>query len=142
MVRIVEEAFPTEVIAHRIEKDGLPGRDNQALTKDLVRFFSNNPEFRLSDNINVYLAKNRKAKLAGVQDETGLEEELKGIQRIFKLTPRFDEMKVLLADDLHSALSVTRMGQTAFARKYSAKIGQARVKRLYAKAHHTAAMAL
>ncbi len=142
MARIIEEAFPTEVIAHRIEKDGLPGKDNQALTKDLINFFSNNPDLKLSDNVDIYLAKNRKAKLSGVKDETGVVEELKGIQRVFKLTPRYEEMKVLLADDLRSAQSITRMGQTAFTRKYSAKFGQAGAKRLYAKAHHTAAMAL
>ncbi len=65
------------------------------------------------------------------------------MERLFKLTPSHDRMKVLLADGLNSAQSVARMGRAAFVKKYSGKLGGKRAaKTLYARASYQMAMAL
>lgn len=45
------------------------------------------------------------------------------MQRVFKLAPTFEAADALLADDLHSAQKIYRMGQTEFVRRYSGQPG-------------------
>lgn len=149
MTRIIEDAFPTAVIAHRMEADNSTDAPFKAEVKgDLLKFFSNNPDFEFgSTNIEKYLRENAETALAGITDKEGLKQRLKSMQRLLKviprLTPRYDAIKVLLIDGIHSAQSIARMSRGAFIRKYSDKLdGQTRAKTLYAKAHQTAAMAL
>jgi hypothetical protein len=45
--------------------------------------------------------------------------ELKAIQRVFKLAPTFEATDALLADNLHSAQQIYRLGETEFVRRYA-----------------------
>ena len=45
------------------------------------------------------------------------------MQRVFKLAPTFEATDALLADDLHSAQQVYRMGETEFVRRYADRPG-------------------
>ena len=45
------------------------------------------------------------------------------MQRVFKLAPTFEATDTLLADDLHSAQKIYRMGETEFVRRYADRPG-------------------
>src|SRR5581483_5261938 len=52
--------------------------------------------------------------------------ELKAVQRVFKLAPTFEATDALLADNLHSAQQIYRLGKSEFIRRYSDKAGLTR----------------
>ncbi|MBW2740659.1 MAG: hypothetical protein JRE64_17860, partial [Deltaproteobacteria bacterium] len=94
IVRMVEDAFPTAVTIHKINLDeDIPGK------ADLLQFFVNSSEFEFgSMPIDQYLNENTSA-LAGIDDQTGLIRQLKSLDRLFRICPRFDRyeaMKVLM----------------------------------------------
>ncbi|HFE37714.1 MAG TPA: hypothetical protein ENK06_04735, partial [Gammaproteobacteria bacterium] len=53
--------------------------------------------------------------------------ELKAIQRVMKLSPTFESTDVLLADKLHSAQQIYRIGKSEFVRRYADKPGFTKV---------------
>jgi len=138
LTHAIEKAFPTAVIADRISRDSLPGKD------DLVAFFANNPEFDLvRSHVETYLSEKGKAALAGVADKDAMTKQLKSLQRVHHVTPRYEEMRSLLADGLNSAQSITRIGQTNFVTQYAQSLGgERRAQAVYGNAQRVAAMAL
>jgi hypothetical protein len=118
----VASAFPTAVIAHRIEADEVPHK------VDLLRFFAGNPDFELASiPIQRYLARNPETALAGVVDKEGLTRQLQSMERVFKLTPDYAEMRVLLEDGVDSAHRIVGMGQELFVAEYSGKLNGEKV---------------
>ena len=49
--------------------------------------------------------------------------EVKAVQRVFKLAPTFEATDALLADDLHSAQQIYRLGESEFVRRYAGRPG-------------------
>ncbi|HYS49661.1 MAG TPA: peptidoglycan-binding protein, partial [Xanthobacteraceae bacterium] len=49
--------------------------------------------------------------------------ELKAVQRVFKVAPTYAAADALLADGVHSAQMIYRMGQSTFVKRYAAKSG-------------------
>ncbi len=138
MTRAIEASFPTAVIAHRIEQDRFQVDDD--VKPDLLAFFSQNPEFEFGNQyVSAYLAEK------GIKDKPVLEKQLLNMERVFKLTPRSSEMSLLLVEGFHSAQGITRLGRSAFVKKYSSidkNGGEARGEVIYANAEQNAAMAL
>ncbi|PTQ98229.1 virulence plasmid A protein [Mucilaginibacter yixingensis] len=73
-------------------------------------------------------------------------QQLRALQRLYKLTPDYAKAKQLHSDGLHSAYQVVGMGQKQFVKKYTANntFGEQEAAALYQKAAnvHTAAMHL
>jgi hypothetical protein len=136
LARIVEDSVPSAVIAARLPGSDAPDRDH------LVAFLSKNPTFDFGSTlIDKYLWDNNDA-FATEADRAATLTALKSYQRIFRLTPRFEEMNVLLRDGVHSALQITRIGASAFATKYARSLGGVeRANLIYNRAAQTAAMA-
>lgn len=134
----VTSAFPTAVIAHKLEADELPHKD------DLLQFFAANPDFELASMpIQRYIAQNPQTALAGVSNKDGVTRQLQSMERVFKLAPEYDHMRVLLADGLDSAYGVATMGSEAFVAGYSEKLNSEDVAiDIYNDATHIAATAL
>lgn len=117
LMRTLAVAFPTTVIATRLAADRVPQHH------DLDRFFANSPEFELGrDHVDAYLEQHPTA-LRGVEDAAQLRRRLKGVQRVFKLTPRYDEMRVLLAAGLDSARGVARVDKAQFVATHGNALG-------------------
>lgn len=142
--QMIEEAFPTSAIAARLEKDNKDDSPFTQMKADLGTFFSNSPTFDFHKTvIDEYLSKNRDTALVGVTDEEALTRQLKKMQRVFKLTPRYEEMRALLADGLHSAQAITRLGRGAFVENYAELFGtRQQADLVYAKAESIHDMAL
>ena len=91
----------------------------------------------------MYLSTDRTAKLEGVQNPTALVAELRNMQRLFNVTPRYAEIRSLRKDDLHSAFSMVKVGERRFVEKYSAALGgEAAALENYRKAKQTHATAM
>ena len=148
IVETIEDAFPTAVVADRAGREDLPGNEN------LVRFFDNSlfnnnqssdcPRFDFNTtNIDCYLSDYAEVVLAGVSGPKELGKQLKNMQRVFKIAPRYSEMRVLLADGLHSARSIVNMGQSNFVRLYGDALGSpGQATQIYNKAEHISAMSM
>jgi hypothetical protein len=79
--RSLETAFPTTVIAKKIQKEDVPHRD------DLLQFFSNNPFFELSAiPVTHFLKQSGENVFTGVKDPQSTIVQLKKMERIFKFT--------------------------------------------------------
>ncbi len=140
----MERVLPTPVIAGRLEKDVSDDSPFKPVRADLRTFFSNNAfyEFRKTP-IDVYLGEGRDEKLENVTDPVALIAELKNMQRIFNIAPRYEEIRSLRADDLHSAMSMVKVGQRKFIEKYAASLGGAdKAGEAYRKAEQVNATAL
>jgi len=137
LTRMMEDAFPTTAIAARIGKSNIAGK------ADLTTFFSRNPSFDLGrTHIETYISTNPGA-LDQITDKTALTGQLRGLQRINRMTPYFTEMKALYDDGLTSARAVTGMSQETFALKYSDQLGgPARAAAVYENALQIKASAL
>lgn len=138
LAQTIEQAYPTAVIANRVARDNVPNK------QDLVKFFENNPEFGFGkDHVDVYISANKEKALSGVEDTEGVTRQLKGMQRVFKLTPKYNEMRAILADGLDSSHGIVTMGKAAFMEKYREALGGVdRAEEIYRSAEHISANAL
>ncbi|ODA39374.1 neuraminidase-like domain-containing protein [Desulfosporosinus sp. BG] len=142
----VEDAFPTAVVAYRVGNDDVPEN------KDLNRFFNNSifnndgtsgcPEFDFeTTHIDRYLSEHHEVLLTDVTEPDDLKSRLKSMQRVFKITPRYVEMRVLLTDGLDSAQSIVSMGQSNFKQRYVELLGSSeKAELVYDQAEQVSAM--
>jgi hypothetical protein len=127
-------AYPTVAFSARLQKDAhSPFRAGQAV----AAFLDANPGFEIHlTNIDAYAQK--KPMTAEIRST------LLVAQRLAKIDPFYTTMSTLIADGIHSAGQIYKMGRSQFLKKYSANtaIGSTLAARLYAKAEQTYAMAL
>jgi hypothetical protein len=138
MARFIEDAFPTPVIAHHIEQENRP---EQA---DLVQFFRTNQAFEFRKiSVDAYLERHGSSALTGLQNPAAATRTLKGMQRLFKVTPRYSELRMLQDAGLASAHDITSLGKKTFAELYGGTLGGTeRALELYNRACQTEAMAM
>ncbi|RPJ61520.1 MAG: hypothetical protein EHM23_06595, partial [Acidobacteria bacterium] len=123
--RRFRDAFPTAAFAGGLERalhnGGAHGvRDPESLARIIER----HPEFDLlSTPVDEFLSKGIRPELHSLARDESLRLELKAVQRVFKLTPTFDTTDTLLADGLHSAQMVYRLGESEFVRRYANRPG-------------------
>jgi Tc toxin complex TcA C-terminal TcB-binding domain/Neuraminidase-like domain/Salmonella virulence plasmid 28.1kDa A protein/Putative peptidoglycan binding domain len=144
LTRILEDAFPTAALAGKIAANiTAPARN------DFIQFFRNVHVYQDDSDFNLgttylpkYLADNADRVFEGVSDRQQLTDQLMGTQRLFRLTPRYQEIQPLQASGLHSAQGIVRIGQTAFVQRFSPQIGEDQAKAIYARAHQVTATML
>lgn len=144
IAQTIEAAFPTAVVIYRIQQT------NQPEETDLVNFFSNYlqhpnlPEFDFAaTQIDRYLDDHGDTVLAGVSDRTHFTQQLKTWQRLFKITPHYSTMRMLLVDGIHSAQSIVQLGPSAFLQRYRDRLGgQTATEQLFDQAEQISGMAL
>ena len=142
----MEKALPTPMIAARADQDTAVDNPFLPVKTDLKTFFNNTVnrdyEFRKTP-IDIYLSTDRATKLTGVANPNALVAELKNIQRLFNITPRYAEIRSFRKDDLHSAMSMVKLGERRFTEKYSTALGGPETAlATYRKARQTHATAL
>src|SRR5262249_16800823 len=123
MTRMVADAFPTEVIAHRFQKDTTPQRS------DLKTFFGNilkqDTGFQVRQSAIEKFVADNPAAVDGVAHPATLVSQLKAVQRVSRLTPQAEYTKPLLDLHLHSASAITRLGASAFVAKVDGHLDSA-----------------
>ena len=113
LAQTIEKTLPTAVFAKKLNLKGLPQVSDE-LKRDLVKFFDDNPEFELGKS---FIGKHFTGDLS--PQKRAVKDQLKKIQRLFKLTPRFEEIRHLAEHGFDSALSITRMGRRKFVNLHS-----------------------
>jgi hypothetical protein len=107
----VESAVPTAVFAARFKRQGIPG--TEPIYEGLRNFFDSHPEFDLgSTYIEKYFAD--QTSLRDLPNRGEVIDQLKRIQRVFRLAPRFGEVRALLGVGIHSAQQIAFMGRDRF----------------------------
>lgn len=123
--RQFREAFPTTAFAGGLERalqNG--GAHGLRHAKALGEFLERYENFELLNTpVDDFLKKNIDLDFQKLAKNESFRLEVKAVQRVFKLAPTFEATDALLADDLHSAQKVYRMGETQFVRRYAGRNG-------------------
>lgn len=141
LAAIVEDAFPTAVLAARLaadDGDGITGRD------DLLTFFERNPDFDLTrTKVRDYLREHPDAAFDGVADEALLRRNLQSFRRLAAVAPRhgrYEVVQPLLGAGLASAHAIARRPATSLALLQDA-VGEAQAHAVVNRASHRSAAA-
>lgn len=120
MERTFREAFPTAAFTGGLERApragstkafGDPGK--------LAGFLHSHEDFDLLRSpVDEYFTKHVPPRDALAKD-AAFRTRLKAVQRVFKLAPTHAATEALLADNLHSAQMIYRMGESAFVKRYT-----------------------
>jgi hypothetical protein len=119
--RQFREAFPTTAFAGGLER-ALRNGGSHGLRKaeELGRFLDRHENFELlTTPVDEFLNKSAGADFAALATDDAFRQEVKAVQRVFKLAPNFEATDALLADDLHSAQKIYRLGESEFVRRYA-----------------------
>jgi len=113
--RILEQTYPTESLAVKIEAD-----ENSNL-KLFSTFVSNNPGFQIGEtNIDTFLEENEGA-LSGIENPEQFTIGLKKLQLQYMLSPGFDRyesIKILQKIDIGSSVDIVDKGWEKFSSQY------------------------
>ena len=139
IVRKMERTFPTAAFSAQLARESKVLKNQEPI----INFFNKFEDFDLvNSNVDLFL----KEKKVPVQEGNVIKEELKSMQRIFKLAPQYKVTKALLSKNIHSAQSIARIGETRFIKEVApnAGISSKEAKEIFAKANrvNTAAMLL
>ncbi len=123
--REFREAFPTTAFAGGLSRAlGNGGVRGIRHAEALGRIIERHPEFSLLRTpVDDFLSKRISAEFEGLAEDKTFRLELKAVQRVFKLAPTFEAADALLADGLHSAQMIYRLGETQFVRRYANRAG-------------------
>jgi hypothetical protein len=123
--RQFREAFPTTAFAGGLARalnDG--GARGLRHAEALNQFLDRHQNFELLNTpVDDFLKNHAHPDMESLAQNEDFKLEVKAVQRVFKLAPTFAATDALLADDMHSAQQVYRMGETEFVRQYSGRGG-------------------
>ncbi|AGP39917.1 hypothetical protein SCE1572_38745 [Sorangium cellulosum So0157-2] len=112
--RALEVAFPSKAVASAIAVVG---------ASELPTFFNNNPSFQLGKTRAGHFIASNPGAFAGLSNPAAAKAELKAIERLYKLTPKYEEAKLLLDGGLKSAREIARRGRLRFGAEFGAALG-------------------
>ena len=117
LVRKMEKEYPTVAFSAQLSRENKAIFKNQDAIND---FFAKYADFDLQHtNIDLFL---KTKKLAAKKNEA-IREELKSIQRVFKLVPHYGKINALRKLNIHSAQSIAAIGETRFVKEIASKAG-------------------
>ena len=136
MANIVEDVFPSAVVANRLS------RENRPAGQGVVTFLNRNQAFNIRYTpVDHYIATHPDA-FAGVEDREPVTRQLRAMQRVYHVAPRYAAMRALLDAGFDSAHAITRQSKNVFLQRNAKALGgTAQAKRVYEKASQTTASA-
>lgn len=138
LARKMEKEFPSVAFAAQLEREKKRVLENQDAIKSFLKKHS---DFDLKNSsIDLFL---KEKKLTGDKN-AAMRDELKSVQRIFKLVPHYSKTNALLQKNIHSAQSVTAIGETRFVREVAPQAGISRTeaRKIFKKAERINAAAM
>lgn len=121
LTRLVEDAYPTRVLQHRLDGESSPPTH----TTELVGFFENNPGFDITrSNISQWVAANSSA-FSYASDAEQARKDLEIVQRVYRITPRlgrYETTIALLEAGITSAADVVAYTRSEFREKFSSAL--------------------
>jgi hypothetical protein len=138
MTEIMHGLFPTAAFAGKLAKDSNIDSPFAQTRDDLKTFFYNNPGFDFRFNPTYTLkSKETSYDFSGVRDKEAMVKEMQSIQRVYKLTPKYEAISALKADGLDSAYSIIQTPVTEYLKYAPSLGGESAVSKMYAKAEKT-----
>ncbi len=117
IVRKMEQEFPTLAFAAQLERSEKSVLKNQ---KTMVSFFNKFEDFDLQrHNVDLYF----KEKKVSQKEKEAISEELKSVQRVFKLVPNYSKTVALREENIHSSQNIVSLGQSRFKNELAPKAG-------------------
>jgi hypothetical protein len=128
-------AFP-QLAAARFAGDN-PERN--PFRSDLARFLERRPDFDLGE-VRLADVASEASAFEGIEDKDALVANLKRMQRVYRIAPRYEHMQALLGHGIHSAFDLAGIPPANFVRDLGDALGgPAQAKMYYASAQHKAA---
>ncbi len=138
LVRKMEKAYPTMAFTAQLEREKKPVLEHQ---KEITAFLAKHEDFDLQrHNITTYL---KDKKLTGKESEA-IGEELKSVQRIFKLAPHYGKTLGLRKQNINSSYSIAAAGEARFVQEIAPRAGIAprEAKEIFTRAQQTTTAAM
>lgn len=128
----VSNIFPTMSFKSRLATGNSPAFADSK--NNLIKFFSENPDFDLTTTkINKVI---EAANFQGIQNSIKLKKQIKTIHRLHRLTPKYEDIELLLDEGLDSASAVVRNNsKQQFVKRMEGKIAQHSAEKIYTDAH-------
>lgn len=142
LTRRLEISHPTVALSGRLAKDR--GELRLAATKDVKQFLDRVPAFCVRhSHIDGFVHDHGTQALPAGDDHAQVVSDLKKLQRVYKLTPRFDHVKAMLAAGHNSAHSVYAAGPEQFAAQMTSEgVTASDAKAIFGQAQQVHATAL
>ncbi|MEA5461682.1 neuraminidase-like domain-containing protein [Arcicella sp. LKC2W] len=135
-----ERSYPTTSFMAKLERN----KESPVSEKEgVVKFLDNNPKFHLDRfRIDHYIAENEES-LKDIKNKDLVVQQLKSIQRVFKLSPKHIVVDALLSKNIESAQQIYFMGKEQFvASLKDTGVNKIESKKLYHKSENAYAMAV
>ena len=125
LTRQFREAFPTTAFTGGLERALQNGGAHGLRHAEALRDFLDRHETfeLLNTSVDDFFKNGIQPDFRERVEDEIFRLEVKAVQRVFKLAPTFEATDALLADDLHSAQKVYRMGESEFVRQYGDRPG-------------------
>jgi len=141
------QLYPTASFAGGLQRASAASPKQAAFAgvADILTFLNAHSDFEFNTtNIDTYIANKANAGTFNLPNRATFTQQLKAVQRVFKVAPTYDQSSTLLADGIHTARQIYQMGQTQFVNRYSTKAGFTAVAALdtYNRAANTHAASL
>jgi hypothetical protein len=117
LARKMEKAYPSTAYAAQLARE-----DKQIFTNQQImsEFLDKHEDFDLiNSNVDLYL----KQKKLRAEEHQPLRDELKKVQRVFRLAPTYSKTNALLGQNIMSAKDITAVGKTRFMKEIAPKAG-------------------
>lgn len=138
IVRKMEKAYPTTAFTAQLEREKKPILKNH---KEITAFLSKHENFDLQrHNVDIYLKDKKVAK----KDSEAIREELKSVQRIFKLVPHYGKSITLHKLNIHSSYHIAATGESRFVNEIAPQAGitPKEAKEIFKRAERTTTAAM
>lgn len=117
-----------------------PSSFSNPIRTGVDRFLANEPDFDFADtHIDTYLAEHAATAFNGIAelDRPAVTAQLKSLQRVFRVAPRYEHMEALMGEGLDSAYAIASIPETALAQLFNDKFGDdTQAIAYYSKAQH------
>lgn len=123
--RQFRETFPTAAfsggLGRALRNGGARGLQHGEALSGLLR---QHDDFDLlTTPVDKFLSEGTTPEIRAIAQNESFRNEVKAVQRVFKLARTFDAANTLLADGLHSAQGVYRQGEAEFVQQYGGRTG-------------------
>ena len=138
LVRRMERTFPTAAFAAQLAREKSPALKHH---KEINAFLSRHEDFDfLRHNFSTFL----KDKQLTEKQDPAVKEELKSVQRVFRLVPHYGKTMGLRKLGIHSSSAIAAAGETRFVREIAPKAGMTakEAREVFKRAQRTATAAM
>ncbi|MBP1743823.1 MAG: hypothetical protein H6Q58_801 [Firmicutes bacterium] len=137
LVRKMEKEYPTVAFSAQL------AREKKCIFKNqdaLLKFFDEHDDFDLQNSSIDLLKKNNLTE----DNDSSMMEELKSIQRVFKLIPHYNKTIALINQNIRSSQGIASVGETRFLNEIAPKAGirSKEAKEIFRKAERTTTAAM